>query len=357
MRDHDEAAQAEEVGAAVRLGVEPRPDAPRRGADEEPAELPAHDASSSERSEPRIVRIVPSSAFSATLPGEAVGDDDVGRPSSSHLLSVFPANRSRSPRRSSWASRASWFPSPPPRRSRGADLRLGDAQDLLREDRAHVRELDEVLGPGVGVRAGVDEDARAAAGRQHDRDPGRRTPGSRRRWRSDAASIAPGAPGGDDGLRVAVGDGAHGADERRARLRPHGLDRRLVHLDRLIGLDERQAVGVEPGPAVEDRLEVGARRGEAPATISSGPRSPPRASTATRTAMRGAATGAWTRSGSTSRPRYVLQFGQTWCARFGCRQFGQTWTRGASRACCARRLSRLARDVLLLGTAMSGCGV
>jgi hypothetical protein len=63
------------------------------------------------------------------------------------------------------------------------------------------------------------------------------------------------------------------------------------------------------------------------------------------------------RSGSTSRPRYVLQFGQTWCGRFGCRHVGQTWTRGASSACVARRLSRLDLDVLRFGTAMSGCGV
>jgi hypothetical protein len=67
--------------------------------------------------------------------------------------------------------------------------------------------------------------------------------------------------------------------------------------------------------------------------------------------------GAWIRSGSTSRPRYVLQFGQTWCGRFGWRQVGQTWTRGVESACCARRLSRLDLDVLRFGTAMSGCGV
>jgi hypothetical protein len=52
-----------------------------------------------------------------------------------------------------------------------------------------------------------------------------------------------------------------------------------------------------------------------------------------------------------------LQFGQTWCARFGCRQFGQTWTRGVESACCALRLSRLDLDVFRFGTAMSGCGV
>jgi hypothetical protein len=63
------------------------------------------------------------------------------------------------------------------------------------------------------------------------------------------------------------------------------------------------------------------------------------------------------RSGSTSRPLYVLQFGHMRCASFGCLQFGQTCTRGAEIACVARRLSRLDLEVFRLGTAMSGCGV
>jgi hypothetical protein len=63
------------------------------------------------------------------------------------------------------------------------------------------------------------------------------------------------------------------------------------------------------------------------------------------------------RIGSTSRPLYVLQLGQTRCGSFGCRQVGQTCTRGAEIACCARRLSRLAFDVFRFGTAMSGRAV
>jgi len=58
-----------------------------------------------------------------------------------------------------------------------------------------------------------------------------------------------------------------------------------------------------------------------------------------------------------SRPRYVLQFGQTWCGRVGAPQFGHTFTRGASMRCCARRLSRRDFDVFFFGTAMSGCAV
>jgi hypothetical protein len=59
------------------------------------------------------------------------------------------------------------------------------------------------------------------------------------------------------------------------------------------------------------------------------------------------------RSGSTSRPRYVPQVGQTWCGRVGCPQFGQTFTFGAPIACVARRLSRRAFDVFLFGTALT----
>src|SRR3954471_17280702 len=88
----------------------------------------------------------------------------------------------------------------------------------------------------------------------------------------------------------------------------------------------------------------------APATISSGALSPPNASTATRATGYGASR----RSGSTSRPLYVPQVGQTRCGRFGEPHWGQLLTRGASIACVARRLSRRDLEVFLFGTAMSG---
>jgi len=59
------------------------------------------------------------------------------------------------------------------------------------------------------------------------------------------------------------------------------------------------------------------------------------------------------RSGSTSRPRYVLQVGHTRCVSFGCPQVGHTCTRGAEIPCCARRLSRLDLDVFRFGTAIA----
>jgi len=64
--------------------------------------------------------------------------------------------------------------------------------------------------------------------------------------------------------------------------------------------------------------------------------------------------GASIRSGSTSRPLYVPQVGQTRCGRFGCPHCGQTLTRGAPIACVARRLSRRDFEVFRFGTAMTG---
>src|SRR3954471_24129052 len=53
-----------------------------------------------------------------------------------------------------------------------------------------------------------------------------------------------------------------------------------------------------------------------------------------------------------SRPRYVCHRGQTRCGRFGLPHCGQTFSRGASMPCWARRLSRRALEVFFLGTAM-----
>jgi GNAT superfamily N-acetyltransferase len=63
--------------------------------------------------------------------------------------------------------------------------------------------------------------------------------------------------------------------------------------------------------------------------------------------------GAWTRSGSTSRPLYVPQVGQTRCGRFGWPHVGQTLTFGALIACVARRLSRRDFEVFRFGTAIA----
>jgi len=59
------------------------------------------------------------------------------------------------------------------------------------------------------------------------------------------------------------------------------------------------------------------------------------------------------RSGSTSRPRYVLQVGHTRCGSFGWWQTGHSLTRGAFRRCVALRLSRRVEVCLRFGTAMA----
>ena len=55
--------------------------------------------------------------------------------------------------------------------------------------------------------------------------------------------------GRDDRVRLAVRNGLRGAHEGRVGLRAHGLDRVVVHLDDLGGLDERQPERVEPARA------------------------------------------------------------------------------------------------------------
>jgi hypothetical protein len=51
---------------------------------------------------------------------------------------------------------------------------------------------------------------------------------------------------------------------------------------------------------------------------------------------------------------YVPQVPQTRWGRFGCPQFGQTFTLGAPIAWVARRLSRRDLEVFRFGTAMTG---
>jgi hypothetical protein len=63
------------------------------------------------------------------------------------------------------------------------------------------------------------------------------------------------------------------------------------------------------------------------------------------------------RSGSISRPLYVLQFGHIRWGRFGWPHCGQRFSRGASSRCVARRLSRRDLLVFFFGTAMNGRGV
>ena len=167
----------------------------------------------------------------------------------------------------------------------------------------------------------------------------------------------PGISGRDDRIGLALGDGSNRAYERRVGLRLDRFDGRRVHRDAPVRLDQRKAVPAELGGPHEDGLDLGGRSSESPGDDLV------RSTVATQRVdgdpdhARTIAYGTSRRSGSTSRPLYVLQFGHTRCGLFGCLQVGQTCTRGTEIPCCARRLSRLDRDVFLFGTAMSGCGV
>ena len=122
----------------------------------------------------------------------------------------------------------------------------------------------------------------------------------------------PRVPRGDDGVGLTVGDGADRPDERRVRLRPHGLDGMVVHLDRALGDHEREAEGVEARRAEEHRLDPGgSRRCRACDDLL-------RRVVSTQGVDRDSdghrlseGYGAWIRIGSTSRPLYVLQVGHT----------------------------------------------
>ena len=246
MGDDGEAAQPEQVRAAVGVGVEAVAQAPRAGRISRPPSLPRRRGEISSRSSSSSSPIVPSSSFSATLPVKPSATTTSAAPRSRSRASVLPA-------KSSSASREQRVRL---ERDRVALLRLladreqahlgiGHVEDLLGEDGAHVRELEEVLGPRVGVGA-----RRRSAPRPEPRgndDGDRRThhagqapdvqqPGGEHRAR---------VPCGDDRVGFAGADGSDSGDEARVRLRAHRVRRLLVHLDHVARLDELEALRVE----------------------------------------------------------------------------------------------------------------
>ncbi len=131
-----------------------------------------------------------------------------------------------------------------------------DAEHLLGEDRAHVTELEQMLGSGLGVGAGIDQDGRPVLGGDHDRDPGpvddRQAPHVQQARCEHGARV----PGRDDGVGIAVTDRADGAHERGVRLEAHRLGRLVVHLDHLARDDVLETVRVEVGRAEDDGLDA-----------------------------------------------------------------------------------------------------
>ena len=136
-----------------------------------------------------------------------------------------------------------------------ANLGIAHLEHVLGEDGAHVRELEQVLGPRIGVRARVQQHRGPALGRDHDGD--RRARDSRQATQLQEAGRQhrAGVPGGQDRIGLAFAHGAAGGDEGAVRLATHGLGRLLVHPDHLRRLDELQAPRVEARRAEEDRLD------------------------------------------------------------------------------------------------------
>ena len=136
-----------------------------------------------------------------------------------------------------------------------AHLGPAHVEELLAEHRAHVGELQEVLRARVGVRAGVEQDARALARRERNGD--RRPQHTRQPAQVQQAGgqHRAGVAGRDRRVGRSVGHGANAGDEARVRLGPHRLGGLLGHLDHLGRLDERQAVRVEPGRAEERHVD------------------------------------------------------------------------------------------------------
>ena len=191
-----------------------------------------------------------------------------------------------------------------------AHLGVLDAEQLPAEDRAHVGELEQVLGARVGVRAGVEQHGGAVAGGDRHRDRGPHHAG-------EAPQVD--QAGGEHGAGVAGGDDRVGRPARRPRGRPRrGSSRaspaprrpacRPSRSSRSCGA--RRAAeplacrGRPPGRRASPRA-VARRRVE---RARGSPRRarcrtlPPRARRLQPTRTRRRAYGAWRRSGSTSRP-------------------------------------------------------
>ncbi len=145
-----------------------------------------------------------------------------------------------------------------------ADLGPVDVEQLLAEDRAHVRELEEVLRPRVGIGAGIEQDARALARGQGDGDRGPHHPGQAAEVQEAGSQHGAGVARGDRRVGPAVGDGANAGDEARIGLGAHGLGGLVRHLDHLGRLDERQAPRVETGRPEEGHVDSVGRGGERP---------------------------------------------------------------------------------------------
>ena len=169
---HDaEPAQAEQVGAARRLGVDLVAELAQRRAQQQ-RRRPSRAARTWPRRGSRrsIVCETPSISFSATLPVKPSVTTTSAAPAVTSLPSTLPTNSRCRAAASAVAQQRVGLQDE--RRAlrrllavgQQADARALDAEHRLRERRAHEGELDEVLGPHLGVGADVERASPARPG-------------------------------------------------------------------------------------------------------------------------------------------------------------------------------------------------
>jgi len=117
-----------------------------------------------------------------------------------------------------------------------------------------------VLGAAVGVRAGVDQDRRSAAGGDWHGDRRAANAGHAPQQDEAGREHRTGASGGNDCVGLPVRDGLDRPHERAVLLGAKRVCRLLVHAHDLRRGDERKPTRVEALRAEDDRLDAVGRR-------------------------------------------------------------------------------------------------
>jgi len=112
-----------------------------------------------------------------------------------------------------------------------ADAGLLVAENFLGKDGAHHGVVEEVLGAGVDVGAGIDQDEQVCF-RRHDRgNAGAADAGEGAEADGGGGDHRPGVAGGDGGVGLLVADGLDAAEDGVVFFAAEGLDGRIAHLD------------------------------------------------------------------------------------------------------------------------------
>src|SRR5439155_18467645 len=123
--------------------------------------------------------------------------------------------------------------------------RIAYVEDLFRETHALVGELQEIVGPGVGVGARVEQNRRSAARGNRHGDRGAAYARDSAQLEQASSQHRPGVARRDDGVSLAFGDGPAGDDEGAVWLGADGFGRYFVHRDHVGRLEQGEPVRVE----------------------------------------------------------------------------------------------------------------